>query len=435
MRMLISVSAAKPTMIAGSRVAVEFGKDDWSIGTVRKIVPTGHRVDLDYGAENVLIKQNKMILVNRKLKLKKDLTRLQVKALEFSKLVVKPKPEPKPEPIVIKPVIKKRIKIDLTPDADKKIEPIKTVEVEPTKVRDLEHTPNLPEEVKLEHKVGDAKAFSIASAGSTKAKHDYLVMVWEKANDVLFSVRMLMPHFQMLKVMRDVKSLGSWTPNKRLLKISPRLFNATQAHAITVIVHEMCHQAVSELDKVHSALEGNGGHGPRWNNWMRHCGLSPDRYNKDDASTFLTEEEKDKRALLISNMELARSQRPRVQPRIDCPAMWHNPHDNTWHKGLIVCKFDLAGKRWSFIEKPSADRWSNVPQGLFFELDAEERQQFLTQEFKNASKSIREYHDSERRMKRIAREAKKNPYNQYGTRIIGTPDQTERDYDFGTWGH
>lgn len=93
MKLLISLSA--PSLVAGDRVAVEFDKNDWALGTVVKPTPTGTKIDFDYG-EQKLVKtgEAKIVPVTSKKKIKKPLTLAEVRALKTTAI---PKAAPAPK--------------------------------------------------------------------------------------------------------------------------------------------------------------------------------------------------------------------------------------------------------------------------------------------------------------------------------------------------
>jgi hypothetical protein len=84
MKLVISSTSATAKIAAGSRVAAEFEKNDWSIGTVVKANPTSYKIDFDYGETHLLKPANIRILqvnVSTKKKMKKPLTYAEVKAI------------------------------------------------------------------------------------------------------------------------------------------------------------------------------------------------------------------------------------------------------------------------------------------------------------------------------------------------------------------
>ena len=72
MKILISTSAVK--FVAGDRVAAEFAKNDWSIGTVVKPTPTGYKIAFDWGEDKLIKADVKLMAVDSKRKIKRGLT-------------------------------------------------------------------------------------------------------------------------------------------------------------------------------------------------------------------------------------------------------------------------------------------------------------------------------------------------------------------------
>ncbi len=70
----------------GTKVAIEFDKDDWSLGTVVKYTPTGIKIDFFYG-ELKFIRNGKarMLEIPGKSRTKRELTYAQVKELRLKK--------------------------------------------------------------------------------------------------------------------------------------------------------------------------------------------------------------------------------------------------------------------------------------------------------------------------------------------------------------
>lgn len=93
------------------------------------------------------------------------------------------------------------------------------------------------------------------------------------------------PH---LKNARGIYYGGLGGPNGTLW-IAEMLFNAEMPFFSEVFAHEMCHQAVATIDHVRDNSEG--GHGPNWQTWMRHCGLDPRRFDPTDDTTYKTSSE------------------------------------------------------------------------------------------------------------------------------------------------
>lgn len=123
----------------------------------------------------------------------------------------------------------------------------------------------------------------------------YLHNCFLTANKKFFANKL--PKTIYFRIMRNVGPVfnhrGKWqegigpSVGTGIISISRRLFNAPSPMVLSTLLHELCHAAVSLIDK-----EPKGGHGPKWERWMKHCGLTPSRYSKYDDSEFLTDTER-----------------------------------------------------------------------------------------------------------------------------------------------
>lgn len=122
----------------------------------------------------------------------------------------------------------------------------------------------------------------------------FLKQFWKWANEEKFEGRLPKPaEFKILREIsgRQFRSRGLWYSRRRILAISPRLFYAPIELAAETIIHEMCHQAVTDLDKVHSMVEQ--GHGIEWKTWMVRVGLNPKRYDVNENQVYMSKHERD----------------------------------------------------------------------------------------------------------------------------------------------
>jgi predicted SprT family Zn-dependent metalloprotease len=119
----------------------------------------------------------------------------------------------------------------------------------------------------------------------------YMTAAYNKANKAFFDGRLKKPNLELTRAVdaAKFKGRGKYVYGPRQLFISPTLFNpGVEALVLTTIVHEMCHQAVYELDGVRPPqLNVDGGHGAEWSAWMHRCGLQPQRYDTYDNKMYL----------------------------------------------------------------------------------------------------------------------------------------------------
>lgn len=124
--------------------------------------------------------------------------------------------------------------------------------------------------------------------------------VWRWANTAKFGDQLTEPKFLIMKEVagKRLRYRGWFAPRFKgfkTIKITPRLFYATDQHAAEVVLHEMCHQAVWDVNGreeylIESRIQR--GHGPRWSKWMRSIGLNPARYDSTSNETYMSNTEK-----------------------------------------------------------------------------------------------------------------------------------------------
>lgn len=68
---------------------------------------------------------------------------------------------------------------------------------------------------------------------------------------------------------------GCWVPKRRCLYLIPMVFKHTFDYFRTLMLHEMCHQAQTDIDKMVLIHPPTQSHNELWVNWMRLCGLAP----------------------------------------------------------------------------------------------------------------------------------------------------------------
>jgi|SRR5471030_99772 len=188
----------------------------------------------------------------------------------------------------------------------------------------------------------------------------FLKDLWIYLNVHKFQGKMHIP--KLLRFMKNVrgtslKTRGFWDGFYRELALSPRLLNHTFAFFVEVLLHEMCHQAVSEIDKVTDHSEG--GHGHNWQAWMKKVGLNPRRYDPNERSTYMTEEEKIEYESRINKHKQALEQVEehklvRVQPHDSLLAtvVWGGKLVD----GMVACKA-FGKKGWAFVSFTDAKKF------------------------------------------------------------------------------
>lgn len=261
---------------SGDRVAVEFGKNEWYIGTISKLLPkTGYRVTFDDGESSTADpKKMRIVLVDPKTKkVKKPLSLVQMRLLKperkaattttkgkaappapAKEKVAPTKGKEKTAPAPAKPDGKE--KSPAVPKQNPKLQPIKTggtvkplppmvnprkpvapPSTKPVNIREANEC--TAEEKMLRMKLGHPDIFSVTSRPDRKL--DYLKKVWADANKKLFASKLPPCNIRLSKdTGLGFRRRGSWTAARNEITISPRLFNGQEHHVLTTLVHEMC---------------------------------------------------------------------------------------------------------------------------------------------------------------------------------------------------
>jgi predicted SprT family Zn-dependent metalloprotease len=142
-----------------------------------------------------------------------------------------------------------------------------------------------------------AKLVSVLGKSTEKQKNDVLMLFHKHLNTQLFGGRLKRIPVGVYPNSARTRLLGVYTGGYRSqsIGINAKLFREPSmlGELLTVIVHEMCHQAVDNLDVDPDRSEG--GHGANWRSWMRKCGLPPDRYAAQDTGATAEEKRESKR--------------------------------------------------------------------------------------------------------------------------------------------
>ena len=106
--------------------------------------------------------------------------------------------------------------------------------------------------------------------------------IYAEANAAFFANRLTRPKITMRRFKApDLRStmLAYWDQNFRDLNVDPRLFAMRRPLLLCqALVHEMCHQAVTDIDQVTYVQTDpvRKTHGRNWMMWMMKCGLPPE---------------------------------------------------------------------------------------------------------------------------------------------------------------
>ncbi len=385
MRILISLSA-KVEFVKGDRVAFRAAKDEWYVGTVTSVRSGNVGILFDDGLKGEPAKPTarswkKLAPVK---KIKRPLSDAAVAKLPLVESVATPKRAPKAA------LVKKSTpRVIAAPTATKA--PVKLA-------KHAEYAAGriTAEEKHLLAVLGMHSEYAHATDDHKRhgpvAKIKYLDLIYTKANSLFFHNRMTRPVLYLMKDMgTSFRGRGYWQPSRRKIGISPRLFLSNEEQVLTTLVHEMCHQAVSEIDRVPT-----DNHGPHWNDWMRKCGLTPSRYSQYDNETYMTEGERAAHQKKLANREVAKETAVkegmrRMYPRSLEPAQYHDADSNKWIKGLIVGPNDQAGKRWGVVVDPYSRSWKVIPSDWFYELPPAEHAKYMDGTYMKAAQAINDY--------------------------------------------
>lgn len=136
-------------------------------------------------------------------------------------------------------------------------------------------------------------SFEKAKNGSKKEKLDFIKGAWDWYNKKYFGEELKPAKIRLLKQTKNMRKSGHWSIKGRELAITPRVFNADIKEFKELMLHEMCHQAVTDINMLPNAHIYMGGHGEPWQEWMKKVGLNPDRYmSSERAETYLNKQEK-----------------------------------------------------------------------------------------------------------------------------------------------
>lgn len=109
-----------------------------------------------------------------------------------------------------------------------------------------------------------------------------LIAIYNRANATYFGNRLVRPVITMKRFPSSdprSKYLAYWDQNFRDLNVDPRLFKMRRPVLLCqALVHEMCHQAVTDIDHVMFVQTDpvRKTHGTHWIRWMQHCKLPPE---------------------------------------------------------------------------------------------------------------------------------------------------------------
>lgn len=176
----------------------------------------------------------------------------------------------------------------------------------------------------------------------------FMAELWRYLNQTKFHGSLHIPNIRLMKTVKGTsfRLRGFWRAGNREFAISPRLFNASQAFFVEVFLHEMAHQAVSEIDRVYSR-EAQG-HGPEWQRWMVKIGLNPRRFDPNENTTYMNRQEKqeveDRRARIAESLKGLVPKQITNGPEV-VTVIWNGDR----YQGIAICPTVASGVKWAFL--------------------------------------------------------------------------------------
>lgn len=126
---------------------------------------------------------------------------------------------------------------------------------------------------------------------------------WLKANKKYFGNRLKLPDFALVKGSdakhAGMRLMGRWIPFQRKINMADWQFRIPAGFSDTLL-HEMCHQAMTELYPDAERTEGD--HGATWRKLAKNCGIEPKAFATELTNTIegLSEQQK---SVIESNRE------------------------------------------------------------------------------------------------------------------------------------
>ena len=236
--------------------------------------------------------------------------------------------------------------------------------------------------------------FKFNDIKTVRHAHVYMTQLWEQYNKEHFGGKMILPRFRLLKAQRGERlcRLGHWHPSLREIAMAPRLVSMKQEKKFNeTFLHEMCHQAVSEIDKLR-----NHKHGPVWQAWMIKVGLAANATCHDGRETLMTPQELAARSAKADARKTKEAEAKRMHyPEAGKLVKYFSDDKRGWVFGVVMGRNDKQGKTWQ-VDTGAVRGWMRVPYGMLYELTTDEAHRFT------ASKDMLVKNAAEKRGRAIA---------------------------------
>ncbi len=177
----------------------------------------------------------------------------------------------------------------------------------------------------------------------------FMEHLWKHLNTTKFQGEMKVPNigFMKLQGVMSMRVRAYWRGGSyRNLNVSPRLFNSQLGTFVEIFLHEMAHQAVSEISKVNE-MRINKGHGPVWKGWMVKVGLDPNQFDHRMNDVFQSTEEKSKDDEIVRLGEsLSKSQicAYGIGPNSPYPGRIIVSKEGKIQPGIVICCTEKPGE-------------------------------------------------------------------------------------------
>jgi predicted SprT family Zn-dependent metalloprotease len=216
--------------------------------------------------------------------------------------------------------------------------------------------------VPVTHIPGNLEADYLRAQEKPKFRVKFMQDIWIYFNHTKFGNKLEHPTLVLMKGVDAAKmrTRGVWYPRLRELRMNPNTFNASQNLFLEIFLHEMCHQAVTEQavrgDLSAAEIADNRkhkGHGTAWAAWMRKVGLNPLRFDPNENSTYMEEEERNKH-----EEKMARWRKSADEAKIEGLSLVHSvkPGDVVMYrtmdglkKGVVAVQMKRSPSVWAIF--------------------------------------------------------------------------------------
>lgn len=273
------------------------------------------------------------------------------------------------------------------------------------------------------------KMYTYAQASNNAAYYlRFCGALWDYLNGHKFGGHLTKPRIRLLKNVAgaSLRRRAQWSPFHREIAVSPRLFNASENFFVEIFLHEMCHQAVSEIDKADNdpGERQQKGHGSFWSAWMRKVGLNPRRFDPNDNTTYMTEKEKiqhqqKKEEFQQKREEVTKKIEDQQMKQVWSPssgmlvtAKWNN---ELLH-GMLACPTVQNGSKWALL-KPTYYRGSSFPIVNHNDLYVYQGPELNPMQLENLRincKAIAAYYEMKKDRRAVRRSMRSNPFGGFG---------------------